>query len=402
MLDRRGFITSSASLSLFAPFASIANTNAHPDARFVLVILRGGLDGLAAVPPYGDSRYRSLRAELALNAPGRQDGILDLDGYFGLHPALETLHELYQSAELTVLHAVATPYRDRSHFDGQKVLEAGGATPATATSGWLNRALVALSDAGTGRNAVALAPNVPLVLRGQHTVTSWAPSQLPDSSDDTIARVRALYEATDPLLAQRLIEALNAREIAGEMSANRNGMNQRGGRRQALGPLAQAAGRFLRAEDGPRVAVIDIGGWDTHANQGVAQGSLAFRLSALDQGVASLRSELGDIWPTTSVLIVTEFGRTVAMNGTRGTDHGTASCALLTGGAMNGGRIVSDWPGLAPKELLENRDLRPTLDLRAVFKGVLTTQFGLDEASLETAVFPGSAAIMPLESLVQD
>ena len=400
MLDRREFIGAGASLSLLAPFASIADTNANPESRLVLVILRGGLDGLAAVPPYGDVRYQTLRAELALNAPGRLDGVLDLDGYFGLNPALENMHGLYRDGELAVLHAVATPYRDRSHFDGQKVLEAGGATPAISASGWLNRALTALSNSGSGTNAIALAPSVPLVLRGDHTVTSWAPSRLPDANEDTIARVRALYEATDPLLAERLIEALNAREIAGDMTAAGSGMNNRGGRRQALGPLAQAAGRFLRADDGPRIAVIDFGGWDTHANQGTALGPLAARLRALDNGLASLKAELGPTWATTSVLVVTEFGRTVAMNGTRGTDHGTAGCALLAGGAVNGGRIVTDWPGLAQNDLFEERDLRPTLDMRAVFKGLLAAQFGLTEAALETRVFPDSAAVAPLEGLV--
>jgi uncharacterized protein (DUF1501 family) len=395
MLNRRHFVGQGAAVSLLAPFASIANSMPNPDARFVLVILRGGLDGLAAVPPYGDKRYRSLRGELALDRPGSSGGILDLDGHFGLHPSLQGMHRLYAAGELAVLHAVATPYRERSHFDGQKILEAGGTTASASAGGWLNRALISMSDSGLQRQAVALAPNVPLVLRGEHSVSSWSPSRLPDSSDDTISRVRAMYEATDPLLAERLIEALNAREIAGSMETDR-----RGGRQQALAPLITAAGRFLRAPDGPRIAVIDVGGWDTHANQGARQGPLALRLGALDKGLASLKTELAETWSYTSILVVTEFGRTAAVNGTRGTDHGTAGCAMLAGGAVAGGRVIADWPGLAANELHENRDLRATLDMRGVFKGLLAAQFGLAESALEHIVFPDSERVAPLEGLL--
>jgi uncharacterized protein (DUF1501 family) len=392
MVDRRQALKLGASLTLLAPFTSLSYAARDSGARFVLVILRGGLDGLAAVPPYGDARYRSLRGELALDIPG-PGSTLDLDGYFGLHPSLATMHELYRSGELAVLHAVATPYRERSHFDGQKVLETGGTKPETSAGGWLNRALSSMLTTGSEPGAVALASNVPLVLRGAHAVTSWAPSRLPGSSDDTIARIRSIYEAVDPLLAERLIEALNAREIAGDAA-----MDGRA-RQQALGPIATAAGRFLKAPDGPRIAVIEAGGWDTHANQGGAQGPLANRLGALDRGLQSLRDELGDAWSTTTIMIVTEFGRTVAVNGTRGTDHGTAGCALIAGGRVTGGRVISDWPGLAATALYEGRDLRATLDLRAAFKGVLGHQFAVTEAALATTVFPTSTRVPPLEDL---
>jgi uncharacterized protein (DUF1501 family) len=390
-MDRRQFIGTGATLTLVGPLANRAFAAATDDARFVLVILRGALDGLAAVPAYGESRYAGLRGPLALGAPGSDGGVLKLDGLFGLHPALPAMHRLYLDGDLAVAHAVASPYRERSHFDGQKVLEAGGASPSTSDGGWLNRALAALAAESFGREAIAISESVPLVLRGPVTVGSWAPSRLPDTDEDTLARVRQMYEAADPALAAGLTEALNARALAG--TAGMNGA-MRGG--QQLAPLATAAGRFLAADDGPRIAVVDANGWDTHANQGAAEGNLANRLQQLDDGLARLRTELGACWDETTLVVVTEFGRTVAANGTRGTDHGTGGCAFIAGGAVAGGRIIADWPGLGERDLYQGRDLMPTLDLRAIFKGVLNEQYGLSAHALETRVFPGSEAVTPI------
>ena len=395
MATRRTLLATGATLTLLAPFARLASAAAKPDARFVLVILRGGLDGLAAVPPYAEPAYAQTRGALALGGPGTEDGVLDLDGTFGLHPALSSLHAMYRAREALVLHAAATPYRERSHFDAQNVLEAGGVSPSATTDGWLNRALAALDSTGEAREAVALADTVPLVLRGELAVTSWAPSRLPETDDDTLARVRRLYEAADPKLAASLSSALEARSLAGDSNDAR--MGGRGGANVA--PLAAAAARFLASAAGPRVAVLDAGGWDTHANQGGAQGPLALRLRGLDQGLQLLKTELGTVWRDTSVLVVTEFGRTVAVNGTRGTDHGTGGCAFLVGGAVAGGRVLADWPGLAARDLHEGRDLRATMDLRAVFKAVLHERFGLAEAALARTVFPASDAVTPLEGL---
>jgi uncharacterized protein (DUF1501 family) len=390
-MDRRIFLNTGATLTLMSPFMNRAFAAATDDARLVLVILRGGLDGLAAVPAYGEGRYQSLRGQLALAGPGGENSVLKLDGLFGLHPALTNMHGMFTDGDLAVVHAVASPYRDRSHFDGQKVLEAGGISPSTSNGGWLNRALGELAKESFERDAIALASTVPLVLRGPVTVTSWAPSRLPDSDDDTLARVRQIYEAADPMLATRLTEALNARDLAGETGMP--GMRAGG---QQLAPITTAAARFLAAEDGPRIAVIEASGWDTHANQGGAQGPLANRLQQLDAGLASFKRELGRNWDKTTVLVVTEFGRTVAVNGTRGTDHGTAGVAFAAGGAVAGGRVISDWPGLAERDLYEGRDLRPTTDLRAIFKGVLSEQYGLSASALEASIFPGSNAIVPL------
>ena len=358
------------------------------ERRLVLVILRGAMDGLALVPPIGDPHYASLRGSLAIEGPGQAGGALPLDDVFGLHPALGDLHGLYRQGQLLPIHAVASPYRERSHFDGQDVLESGSGPGSLLRDGWLNRALPPL---GGAELALALAPTAPLVLRGTQAVPSWAPSGLPDPDDDTLRRVRMLY-APDPLLSERLEQALEARDLAGAMGQGRRSV--RGGKSRQL---FASAGRFLAADEGPRIAVLETTGWDTHANQGSSEGALARRFIELQDGLMSLRKELGGTWQHTAIAVVTEFGRTAAVNGTGGTDHGTGSAALLLGGAVRGGRVLADWPGLARRDLYEGRDLQPTLDLRSVFKGMLSGLFELDSAYLESKVFPDSrtAALLP-------
>jgi uncharacterized protein (DUF1501 family) len=396
------------------------------DARFVCVILRGALDGLAAVPPYGDPDYARLRRELAIGAPGSADGALRLDDTFGLHPGLTFFHESYQAGELTVLHAVATAYRERSHFDGQDLLENGTPIAHGAQSGWLNRALAALPPAAVhGKEAgVALGQNVPLLMRGAAPVASWSPAVLPDLDADTLQRIADRY-ASDPLLSQRLADALATDRIASEAQAEDGSMMSAargagtkadvtadnnaaaaagaGGRLRAASytDTVRAAAGFLKRDDGPTVAVFDTTGWDTHANEGGAQGQLRQRLGALDQGVRMMKEQLGPAWQRTAVLIVTEFGRTAAANGTRGTDHGTGAAAFLIGGAVRGGRVVSHWPGLAAGALHQGRDLRPTTDLRSVMKGVLADHLQVPANALEREVFPDSAAARPLRDLLR-
>ncbi|MFL6619088.1 MAG: DUF1501 domain-containing protein [Povalibacter sp.] len=367
--------------------------DAMTDSRFVLIILRGALDGLAAVPAYGDGSYAAKRGALAITSPTRK-----LDGLFALHPSFAHLHEYYQSKQLLVFHAVASPYRDRSHFDGQDCLENGTDAAHLAREGWLNRALQAMPEARTHKTeeiALALSQNVPLVLRGDARVNSWAPSRLPQADADTLDRIADLYSA-DPYFAQRLHAGLTAAQAAtsGAMSGDRDPLGQ-------FLQITTAAGRLLSANSGARVAVIEASGWDTHANQGAEQGQLANRLRALDSGIASLGTALGAAWDQTAVLVVTEFGRTVAVNGTRGTDHGTGMCALLAGGAVNGGRVLADWPGLATSALYQQRDLRPTQDLRAIFKGVLREHLKLSEGDLDTKIFPASAGVKPIEGLIR-
>ena len=376
-------------------------------SRLVVVILRGALDGLAAVPPHGDRDYAALRREFALRAPGEPGGALPLNGFFGLHPSLAFLERCYAVRELTVLHALASPYRERSHFDGQDVLENGSPRPHALPSGWLNRALLTAPRAAGREAGVALGQNVPLVMRGPAAVTSWSASKLSALDEDTLARITDLY-ANDPLLSVRLANGLAANALAAEDGTGAMTPTATAGSPPAQQPnnaryaeVVRAAAGFLRQEDGPKVAVFDTTGWDTHANEGGAEGQLAGRLAALDAGLATLKQELGPAWSHTAVLLVTEFGRTAAINGTRGTDHGTATIAFLVGGAVAGGRVIADWPGLSPRALYQGRDLAPTLDLRSLLKGLLAEQLAVPERALERDVFPDSAAAKPLRGLIR-
>jgi len=391
MVTRRAALQALGGLAAVAGLPGLALAAAPgTERRLVLVFLRGGLDGLSAVPAYGDPDFAGKRGELAIASPGSTGGALKLDGMFGLSPFLAEMHKLYQAKELAVLHAVASPYRERSHFDAQNLLENGTSKPFGRDAGWLN---VALAES-IGASGLALGPNVPLVLRGPATVSSWSPSVLPAPDPDLLDRLAQLYR-DDPLLAKPFAAA---RESQGLMEGQ-DGRRGMGGGPQAAVALAKAAGTFLAKRDGPRVATIDVGGWDSHANQIGEYSPLTRNLRLLDRGAATLKEALGSAWQQTAVLIVTEFGRTVAINGSRGTDHGTAGVAFVAGGAVRGGRVIADWPGLSDRALHEGRDLRSTLDLRALFKAALVAQLGVGEAALETKVFPDSRAVQPLEGL---
>jgi uncharacterized protein (DUF1501 family) len=409
-----GLAASTAALSARYSFAAPAASA----SRFVFIIMRGALDGLSAVPPYADPDYARLRGELALGTPGTDGGALALDGYFGLNPGLQFMQQAYVARELLVLPSVATAYRERSHFDGQDVLESGFTQPHATQSGWLNRALMNLPAATAAARAggVALAQNVPLVLRGSAEVVSWSPSVLPDLDQDTMRRIADRY-ASDPLLARRLAEALasegESEQIqAAQMASDTAPTAGDSAATPAMSALARssagrysetvrAAAGFLRRDDGPAVAVFDTTGWDTHFNEGGAQGQLSTRLAVLDQSLRTLKETLGDVWPRTVVLLATEFGRTAAANGTRGTDHGTASAAFVLGGAVAGGRVLTDWPGLSARALYQQRDLKPTLDLRSVMKSVLHEHLQIATRALDHQVFPDSGAAPYIAGLLR-
>ncbi|MEZ5669166.1 MAG: DUF1501 domain-containing protein [Alphaproteobacteria bacterium] len=360
--------------------------DAPTESRLVVVILRGAMDGLSAVPPVGDPAYRGLRGDLAI------DDALPLDGFFGLHPALAPLAGWYAEGALLPVHAVATPYRERSHFDAQDLLENGTGMPHGAGDGWLNRALAAMG--ATARPAgLAIAQSAPLILRGAAPVTTWSPSVLPGADDDLMARIAAMY-ADDPLFRESLESAMALGDAAGAGSAG-------GGARAQLAESVRTAGMLLAQADGPRIAVLELGGWDTHANQGAGNGRLATALTGLAEALSGLRTSASAVWARTCIAAVTEFGRTAVPNGTRGTDHGTGAAMLLAGGAVAGGRVLADWPGLGTAQLYEGRDLMPTTDLRAVLKGVLRDHLGLADAVLADGVFPQSGAVAPLDGLIR-
>lgn len=402
-ITRRRLLLGGAALAASAALPEVLFAYTGGSARLVVVILRGALDGLAAVPPYADPAYAGLHRELAIAAPGAADGALALDGTFGLHPSLKFLHERFLGGELVVFNAVASPYRDRSHFDGQNVLENGLATPSGVADGWLNRALAALPrrTGPSNQQAVAISQNVPLILRGDARVISKSPQAAPGVDDELLSRLADLY-SKDDWFSARLSEAVQTEKLSDDGSDSvEPAMRPTPAGPDRVTAAARMAAALMRSGGGPEVAVIEASGWDTHANQGNAKGTLAQRLAGLDNAMRALADELGPLWPQTAVLVVTEFGRTAAMNGTRGTDHGTGGCAFLAGGAVRGGRVIADWPGLSRTALLDNRDLRPTLDLRSVFKAVLDEHLRVDAKTLAARVFPGSSGAHPLQGLIR-
>ena len=406
--SRREALLGAGALFAWSQMPRLARAEGR-DPRLLVIVLRGALDGLGAVAPVGDPDWIGLRGDRALVLDGKTPA-LPLDSFFALNPAMPNLYRLYKAQQATIVHATATPYRERSHFDGQDVLESGIARPGAVTTGWLNRALVELASDGrvdlSGSRALGVGSVTPLVVRGRAPVMSWVPQQLLPASDDTQARLLDLYQHTDA----RLAVALEARiRLAALASGSVDGSRPAGASlpppgiarvRAYFADAAGAAARLLAKPDGPRVGAVGFVGWDTHINEGAASGQLANLLGALDGALAAIETNMGEAWRETAVAVITEFGRTAHINGTDGTDHGTGTVAFLAGGALRGGRMVADWPGLKTAQLYEARDLEPTTDLRAVLKGLLRDHLRVEERALASTVFPDSADVVPTAGLV--
>jgi uncharacterized protein (DUF1501 family) len=404
---RRELLIGSGTLFAWSQMPRLARAEGR-DPRMLVIILRGALDGLGAVAPVGDPDWIGLRGDRALVLDGKTPA-LPLDSFFALNPAMPNLHRLYRAKKAAIVHATATPYRERSHFDGQDVLESGIAHPGGIDSGWLNRALAALESSGRvnpgGSRAFGVGAITPLIVRGKAPVMSWTPQRLLPASEDTQARLLDLYQHTDAKLAAALAERIRLAKLGA--IANTDPMSDDAALvpgaariRAYFADTAGAAARFLAKPDGPRVGALGLVGWDTHMNEGAVSGQLANLLGALDAALASVETNMREAWGETIVAIVTEFGRTARINGTNGTDHGTATVAFLAGGALQGGRVIADWPGLKAAQLYEGRDLKPTTDLRAVLKGLLRDHLRVEETALATSVFPDSTDIRPMSGLV--
>ncbi|WP_309753279.1 DUF1501 domain-containing protein [Novosphingobium sp.] len=369
LLDRRRLLAAGAA-TLLAP--QVAYAKADSNRRLVFVIQRGAADGLAILAPTGDPAYAALRGDLARDLAD----LPKLSGMFALHPVLKQVGAMFGVEQALFAHAVASPYRDRSHFDAQNVLETGSALPYARPDGWMNR-LLALLPGGSARG-LAIAATIPTALRGPVQVSSYAPTSLPDASDDLLARVGAMY-AGDTQLHPLWEEAMQTRAMAGDLASG----NIKGA--AANGKLVAS---LLGGESGARVVMLETGGWDTHAGQ---RARLGAQLGGLDALLGAMKDDLGPVWNDTLVVVATEFGRTAAANGTGGTDHGTGAMAMLLGGTVAGGRILADWPGLRQSQLYEGRDLKPTMGLDAVIGSAVATHFGLDPAMALPRLFPGSA-----------
>jgi len=401
--SRRELLLASGTLFAWAHLPKIASAEGR-DPRFLAIILRGALDGLATVAPIGDPDWLALRSDNALTLDGKTPA-LKLDEFFALNPAMPNLHRMFESKGAIIVHASATPYRERSHFDGQDLLESGLPRPGASETGWLNRALAGLASAGRvdprGSKLFAVGPVTALVVRGPASVLSWSPQRVLPASEDTVQRLLALYRDCDAKLAGVIEDNSKfAAAVEQRSSGQKPNAPGRGQVRAYFSEAAGTAAKFLSRPDGPRVGALALDGWDTHFNEGIAQGRLSQLLGALDEALGAIKTNMGAAWRETVVALATEFGRTARINGTEGTDHGTATVALLVGGALKGGRVIADWPGLKLADLYQDRDLKPTTDLRAVLKGVLRDHLRADEKALAQTVFPGSEAVKPIAGLV--
>ncbi|MGI9628071.1 MAG: DUF1501 domain-containing protein [Longimicrobiales bacterium] len=386
--DRRDFLKTMCAGGVATFGAPIVRFAQVPEpGNLVFVLLRGGFDGLGAVVPVDDPSYASLRKSMAYEAAD----LTTLDQGFALAPGLNALHDFWNRGELAVVHAMAIPYRTRSHFDGQAILETGLRQPDGSASGWMNRLLQVMEGE---RSGIAVAAGMPRSMDGPHQVATWSPAQLGAVDDDYLERLHHLYRS-DEALYNRFEAAVQLKEAGnddGMVGPNRGAQNQA---QRILG----AAARLLKSSTGPNVAAVEFSGWDTHANQGMAGGPLDRNLERLALGLTTFREEMGESWSRTTVIVMTEFGRTARPNGTRGTDHGTAGAGFILGPKLRRSQVIADWPGLKDRELFEGRDLRPTLDTRAVLKGVIAGTFDLTGPQVER-VFPGSADTRGLYELI--
>lgn len=387
MLNRRHFTKLTAAGLLAGATAAPVFSNAPTEKRFILLNLRGAMDGLHALAPYMDKDYHKLRPTLGLGAAGSERKIIDLDGSFGLHPALKPLSALYRNRELLFVPAVSTQYRQRSHFEAQDMLEGGGTVPYQHNTGWLNRAIVTMG--GTShRIGLSIGPSIPLIMRGAADIRTWSDSRLPDVDEGFLNRIYTLYE-NDPIFHKAFTQAQQDKEQSDMME------NMARGKGRFEHDL-RAALTLLKDKKGPRIAVLEAGGWDTHYAQ---ERRLNKLFSELSHSIAFMKTELGPLWKDTAIMVVSEFGRTASENGSKGTDHGTGGLAILAGGAVNGGSIRGVWPGLSQAVLLDGRDLAPANQIESLFKATLVQHLGLTESQVEDSVFPGTRNIKPLDNL---
>lgn len=391
MLDRRHFLYGSAAASLaLLPGAAVAR--AETDRRLVIIIQRGAQDGLHALPPYAERSYYDGRPRISVPPPGSEGGALKLDGSFGLHPSLSGLHTLYQEGELIVAPAVATRYRSRSHFDAQNLLENGSSEPFGASTGFLNRALVSLGASGD-RTAVTVGLAAPLILQGPANTRTFAPSETALLSSDFVSRLQTAYSG-DPVLSGAFESAIADSRMISLKPQEARSIN----RGKNIAHTSHVIGTLLRRKDGPRIAVLESNGWDTHDGINFRSRKL---FADLDASIIALKKALGPVWNKTVVVTLSEFGRTARENGSKGTDHGTGGTTFLAGGAVRGGRIIGDWPGTRDSDLFMGRDLYPANSTEGLLKGVLHDQLSVTEAALETRVFPGSKALQPVQGLLK-
>lgn len=391
MLSRRRFLTHTA-LGLAAaslPWSNIALAQAATEKRVVIVLLHGGLDGVSLFPPHGDHHYRELRGPLAIPEP------IELSEFFGLHPAAEALLPFWARGELLVFPATASPFQGTDHSAARRVLETGGTTSDGLKTGWLNRLLQGME----GPKGLAVQNDMPLILKGPAATSIWQKERL-QPIEGLHERLGFINE-TDSFLAHALSMS-RRRQLDDQAVLPHDVMDHTTGSLNAFDQAAVAPyiGRLLATEDGPRIAVLESTGWDMHQRQGAEHGRQARRFAALAATLEGLAAGMGPVWDETVVLVVSEFGRKLQPNAWEGTDNGGATATFALGGSVKGGRFLGKWPGLSPSKL-NNGGLAPSMDMRAIFKGVLSDHLKISATALNKSVFPGSDDIKPITGLIR-
>jgi uncharacterized protein (DUF1501 family) len=363
-INRRNFLRTVAGTAFLLgyPQLSVLASN-FEQRRLLVVLLRGGMDGIAAVPPHGDPSLSSARHSILINDTRK------LDNFFSIHPSLKFLSQEYSAGRSCFVHAASFPYVGRSHFQGQNVMEAGTESPDMSPTGWIGRAMAAAKY-----RSMAFSLPIPLILRGNNNTFNHYPAKFSVTPD-------AVYDA--------IFDYWNKDQALSDVAAKLKQDKMMGGNFRNPEALMTFASDQMAKDDGPRVGLLDLVGFDTHALQGDEHGKQSEMLSQTDNLIEQFSKQMGDKWKNTVVVTVTEFGRSVNENGSKGTDHGWGSCIFLAGGLVKKAQVVSDWPGLKSSQLYEGRDLKVTIDARDVYGEVVSKVFGLDPDQVKSDVFFG-------------
>ncbi len=414
-IKRRDFLTSAlgvigaVSTSVILP-TSLSLAATPTDKRLIVILLRGGMDGLGLFPPFGDKNYQEMRGKLALSPPEKNNGMMDLDGFFGLHPSAASLIQFWQRQELAISPATATTYRGHSHLHAQRILENGSDTIDGASDGWLNRAVkIMVKNKVNDQNIKPIITvntpqansKTPFIIQGDIAINILELNQIPDNILGFNEKLRLIYK-DDLMLAPILAQAIDKRKIIDKiLTMDDINSAQSASNIENLSAMAKIAAANLIKDDGAKVAILDISGWDSHYQQGQESGTLARKIAALSSGIDVLYEEMHDIWDKTVIITVSEFGRSVISNDYGGTNNGTAGAMMILGGAVSGQKIIGKWPGLAKNNLYKSRDLMPTIDNRAIFKGILKNHMKISQKDIEESIFPNSKPITPIENLIR-
>lgn len=376
-ITRRDFLKGTATTLFLAGFNLPVFASSNKKKNLVVIMLRGGMDGLTAVPIIGDKDFEKRRKDIVI------ENTIKLNSDFALHPRLSGFHEAWTENTGTIVHATSIPYTQRSHFEGQNLMEFGGRIAYQEKTGWVGRAMKIANLKGDG---LALSLPMPLLLRGVPKNNNYYPAdgQLPD--DETLELLRSVYHERSE---EELIDMMNfikKRKTEDMMSVNNYSSNSN---KRNNNNLARQAAKALMQNNGPRVAVFEVNGFDTHAAQGGVDGTHTKCLVEMDEIIKTLKVYLEDTYKETLILTVTEFGRTIAQNGGNGTEHGYGTAIFMAGGLLKKSQVYTDWPGLKSKELYQGRDLNATTDARSVYASAMSTVFDLDFKRIQKEVFWG-------------